>query len=335
MQLNTAALLGACALLPLSPAVQAESAPERGLAAIKVLDYLDSQPGASRVRVKAAAASVMNPINSEWSFAGSTTVDAISGASPYLQTTALTPLRDERRAIDAQVTRYLPWGTVSVGGNFSTEQDYLSRGATLSVAHSDESRNTTWTFGLAHNADVINPSTRVVDHERKRVTGLMVGLTQVLTPRDIVQVNVSRNAGRGYYSDPYKFADDRPRQRDADVLMVRWNHHSESMGTTWRWSWRHFRDNWAVRSHTVGLEASLYPFAPLSAGPYSEDQRLSAFGALTMGLKVARRLDEDWTADLKFEGYEQRGAWSRTGTGTEGLLPFRARSIQVGLARAF
>ena len=42
----------------------ADSAPERGLVAFKYLDYLDSQPGFDRIRVKAPSLLVMKPLSS-------------------------------------------------------------------------------------------------------------------------------------------------------------------------------------------------------------------------------------------------------------------------------
>lgn len=344
---------------------QAQTRPERGQVALKMLDYLDSQPGASRVRVRAASAALLAPMGDSWSVAGSSTVDSISGASPLLQSRVLTPLTDLRRAMEGQITHYPRWGSVSVGANVSSERDYLSRGAVAQATLATPSRNTTWALGMARNDDVINSSNRVAIGERKTVDSTLLGVTQVLTRHDLVQLNLSRSISRGYLSDPYKFADQRPDSRDAQVLLLRWNHHEPEGGRSWRWSWRHFRDSWSVRSHTLGLEVhqslpegwavvplirlyaqtaasfhvkaedSSYPFVPMMPGPYTEDQRLSAFGAGTVGLKVIRRLGPDWTLDAKFERYEQRAAWSFLAEGSPGLAPFRARSIQLGMARAF
>ena len=65
----------------------------------------------------------------------------------------------------------------------------------------------------------------------------------------------------------------------------------------------------------------------------SMDQRLSAFGAITIGIKLEKKIAKDWLVDAKLEAYEQRAGWSITGGGDPGLLPFKARSIQLGLSR--
>ena len=74
---------------------------------------------------------------------------------------------------------------------------------------------------------------------------------------------------------------------------------------------------------------------PADAKYYSEDQRLSAFGAITLGLKVSKQLNRNWLADVKYEEYEQRAGWSVNGNGDKGLAPFGARSVQIGLSRKF
>jgi hypothetical protein len=65
----------------------------------------------------------------------------------------------------------------------------------------------------------------------------------------------------------------------------------------------------------------------------SADQRLAGFGAVTLGVKLAKQLNRDWAVDLKLERYEQRGAWRLFGSGSAGLAPMRAASLQIGLTR--
>jgi Protein of unknown function (DUF3570) len=77
------------------------------------------------------------------------------------------------------------------------------------------------------------------------------------------------------------------------------------------------------------------PNPPAGAEHFTQDQRLSAFGARTVGLKLARQFGADWLADVKIERYSQRGAWRWFGSGSSDLAPFDARSIQVGLSRRF
>lgn len=363
-----AALLGAALALPcVTPAV-AEAPPERGQVALKYLDYLDSQPGFDRVRVRAPALSLLAPIGGDWSVSGALISDAISGASPAYHSSSLKRLTDERNALEASATRYFAQATVSAGLSYSTEADYVSRGVSLQASLASEDKNTTWNAGLGFSRDRINPVTRSVVNETKRVADVLLGLTQVLSTHDIVQLNLRHARGRGYFSDPYKAIDHRPRQRNISTLLARWNHHLEDAGATLRLSWRYGSDSFGVRSHTWGAEwvqplphgwtitpalrlytqsaarfyvdadASTAPFPPNppeGAEFFTEDHRMAAFGARTLGLKVAKRLNADWAVDVKFERYGQRDAWRLFGAGSPGLAPFNARSWQLGVARQF
>lgn len=362
------ALMAAALALPAVQSAHADSAPEHGLIAFKYLGYQDSQTGASRILVRAPSAMVLVPLSGNWAVGGTLTRDAISGASPAYHTEAITPLHDTRKAIELNATRYFANGSVTVGGSVSSESDYLARGLTVQGNLSDDSKNTTVTLGLGLARDRINPNNHIVDNERKRTTDVLLGVTQVMSTHDIVQLNLGHSSGSGYYSDPYKVMDERPRERRHTTLMARWNHHFEGTGGTLRSSYRYYTDSFDVRAHTLAFKyvqpltqgwtvtpqlrlytqtkARFYVDADASAGPfppnppagwtyYTEDQRLSAFGARTLGLKVAKQIDANWTMDVKYEQYSQRAAWTLDGGGSPGLAPFYARSIQLGVSRQF
>jgi len=363
-----AALVAAVLALPnLGSVAHAETAPDRGYVGFKVLDYLDSQPGAERIRVKAPAITALVPINAEWSASGTLITDSISGASPAYHSSALTPMHDFRRAFDASLTRYLPQGTWSLGASHSKERDYLSRSLYGSATRSDESKNTVWNWGASYTDDLINPTNHIVTDETKRSVDLIAGVTQVVSANDIVQLNLGWSQSQGYLSDPYKVMDERPHSRIRQTLQTRWNHHLDDTDATLRGAYRYFQDNWGIRAHTFELEhvqplaedwkitgglryytqnaARFYvnadgsngPFAPSppqGAAWYSMDQRLSGYGAVTLSAKLIYQIDRDTAIDLKYELYEQRAAWAM-GAGSPNLLPFRARSVQWGLTHWF
>lgn len=360
-------LAAALALPQLGQPAHAETAPERGYVGFKVLDYLDSQPGAERIRVKAPALTALVPLNPQWSVNGTLIADSISGASPAYHDKAITPMRDYRRAADVAVTHYLSHGTWALGASHSKELDYLSRSLYGTLTRSNESKNTVWNWGLSLTDDRINPVNRVVANEAKHSVDLIWGLTQIVTAKDIVQGQLGWSQSQGYLSDPYKVLDERPRSRTRQTLLLRWNHHLEDSAATVRSAYRYFQDSWGIRAHTLDLEhvqafsdqwkfttvmryhsqgaARFYvdadgsnsPFAPSPAAGatwYSLDQRLSSYGALTLGGKVSYQVNRDTAVDIKYEHYEQRGAWALVG-GSPNLLPFRARSVQWGLTRWF
>jgi len=380
-----AAFVTAALALPSLQFACAEAAPDQGVINFKYLHYQDSQIGngvsvitgassagsSSRMGVNAYSMMALVPVAGEWSIGTTYTSDSVSGASPMYHSSNLTKMTDLRRAIDVELTRYFSSGTLSFGAGYSKESDYLSRSYSLQGSLSTEDKNTTVTLGGSLNSDNIFPVTNPNADYKKKVYATILGITRVLTKSDIVQLNLGYSNGNGDFSDPYKFWDNRPTQRNNTTILTRWNHHFEWSDGTARLLYRYYSDTFGIRAHTfegeyvqplrngwtatpllrlysqseadfyvsVGAAEKADPTQPtpppLGAFYYSEDQRMSAFGAIILGLKVSKQLNHDWLVDVTYEEYEQRGQWRLNGNSDPGLAPFGARSIQVGLSRKF
>ncbi|MRW86438.1 DUF3570 domain-containing protein [Pseudoduganella sp. FT26W] len=364
-----ASILTAALMLPGLQA-HAEAPPTNGVISVGYLDYRDSQPGFDRINVHAPSISIMAPVAGVWSVSGSLVKDDVSGASPRYHTavSGASRMSDDRKAGDASLTRYLERGSVTVGAAYSTEHDYVSRALSLQGTYESEDRNTTWSAGIGHSDDRIDPVNHIVVNERKRSTNFLLGVTQVLTVNDVAQLTLGYDNGSGYFSDPYKSFDNRPRSRSEATLLARWNHHIAATGGTSRLSYRYYHDSFGVRGHTLGGEyvqplsdgwsvtpevrlytqsaASFYydpvydsrlgaPFPPgyNGTGYMSADQRLSGFGAVTLGLKVSKQIDKLWSVDAKVSAYQQRGSWRLFHDGSPGLDTFRAQTLQIAINR--
>jgi len=363
-----AAILAAALILPGMGVAHAEAAPDRGEISLRYMDYQDSQSGFDRIDVHAPSLSIMAPIAGVWSVETTLVSDTVSGASPRYHTavSSASHFDEKRTGIDAGVTRYFQDGTLSVGTAFSTEHDYVSRALSFNGTRSSEDKNTTWAFGISRANDSINPVNHIVSGAKKDTNSVMLGVTQVLTPADIVQLTATYSRGNGYFSDPYKLFDNRPNQHNETAAMVRWNHHFTGSDGTARLSYRYYTDSYQIKAHTFAGEyvqpladgwvvtpsarfysqsaASFYydpgvndpvpnGFVPGSGAFMSADQRLSGFGALTLGLKVSKRLDRDWTVDVSVDEYQQRGSWRLFDGGSPGLAPLRAQTLQIGLSK--
>jgi hypothetical protein len=356
-------------MMPTS-AAHAETAPTEGVVAIKLHAYNDWQPGLDRIKVVTPSLYLFAPIAGQWSIESTLVHDNVSGASPrwHSNISGASRMEDKRTAADVKVSRYFDrW---SLGARFSTsdENDYRSNAGAIEARISSADSNTTWVIGTGLSRDTINPVNELVTNEKRRVTDVMIGVTQAWTKNDLLQFNLSHTTGRGYYSDPYKLADERPRSRNQTVALVRWNHFFEGNDTTLRTSYRYYTDTFGVRAHTVQMEwvkpfndrftitpsaryytqraARFYfdpvydpvigePFPVGNPQYYSADTRLSSYGAITLGAKFEWRIDLLWSADIKYERYEQRGAWRLGGSGSPGLAPFRAQFGQIGISRRF
>ena len=364
---TTTALLTAALALPgvLAVPASAQSVPETGVIALRYLDYRDWQPGAERMRVKTPSLFVLKPLSDTTVVEGSLVYDSISGASPLnhdtLSGASGIGITEYRTAGDVKVTRYFGRYAIGVGGAVSSERDYLSRAGSVDLRWFSEDRNRTLAFGVGGASDRINSVNGVATDRARQTLDFLVGVTQVLSAEDIVQSNVTYSTGHGYYSDPYKLLDTRPDERRVLAWLSRFNHHFARWDSTVKLSYRFLHDSFGDDAHTVDVawvqplprgfvvtpslryttqdKADFYFDPPFPrgftrGGLYTADTRLSAFGAVTAGLKISLDLAQGWTVDLAAHVYRQESSWRLGGGGSPGLEPFSARWIELGIAKA-
>ena len=367
-------LCAALALPGVGGAAEMDVVAGNGLVALRMLSYRDRQDGLNRVRVDAPSLQLQLPLAARWSVDASATRDSVSGASPrwHSAISGASRLRDNRSAFDARFTHHGERDAWSLGGATSDEHDYESRALSVEWRRSSEDNNRTISLSASHARDRIGSSDDPTLHERRRSSSIGAALTQVLSPVDVAQASLTHTRGRGFFGDPYKALDSRPDRREQTTLLLRWNHHAAAWAATLRTQWRVYRDSFGVQAHTLGADwvqalgerwlltpslrvhtqsaARFYadpvydprfgePFPPgyLDQRPQhlSLDHRLSAFGALTLGLKLEARFGRQWSADLRVDRYEQRSGWRIGGPGSPGLAPLRARWVQAGLVYRF
>lgn len=375
---TAAIVVAACALLAAVPLVaQAEGAPEATTLSVKYGTYHDSQPGLNRISASSPSVYLQTPVAQDWSFEGSLVSDNVSGASPrmYDLVSSASHMSEERKAADAKLTRHFGRSALSASVAYSDEHDYTSKALGLQGRWSSEDNNTTLTLGHAVSVDRIDNTSNgsnTAINQRKRGREFLVGVTQALTPQDLVQVNLTRSLARGYMNDPYKLLDVRPDGRNAWIGLVRWNHHLEGRDAAIRSSYRYYTDSYGVRAHTLSLEwaqttgawtltpgvryhsqgAASFFVPPVrqadgsidmgasigavasQAGPRSMDQRLAAYGAVTLSMKAAYQLTPHDSVDVKVERYMQRANWA-LGSSSAGIGPFNAWFAQVGWSHRF
>lgn len=108
----------------------------------------------------------------------------------------------------------------SAGVSLSTEYDYTHTGVNVALSRDFNKKNTTLGVGLAFGRDNIDPvggaplplaamtdagnlSSRS-GNENKDVVDVLLGVTQVISERLLVQLNYSFSESSGYLNDPYK-----------------------------------------------------------------------------------------------------------------------------------
>jgi Protein of unknown function (DUF3570) len=368
---RSTALIAAALALPgiLPGASVAQSAPDEGVIALRYYDYRDWQPGVDRMSVKSPSLYALLPLSDSLTVEGSLVYDSVSGASPLYHDTVSGAsgrgIGDYRSAGDVKVTKYFGDSSLAVGAAYSHEQDYISRAASIEWRRWSDDRNRTCAIGFGAAKDRINApegvNAPVLDQPRETYDYLL-GITQVLDAASVVESSITWSDGRGYFSDPYKLHDTRPDHRRILAWVTHYNRYFAVPDATLRLGYRYLDDSFGDRSHM--LEASWvqtlphgfsltpvirylsqtaarfyhdppFPQGFVPGGLYTADERLSAFGAVTLGLRLAKELPGRVTVDVAFNAYRQRAGWRLGGGGGPGLAEFSARWIEFGVAKRF
>jgi hypothetical protein len=239
--------------------------------------------------------------------------DAITGASPTgatpsNQTQTITsasgisrqvnkgvvptsPFHDHRAALDVNYEQpLLRTLKTTIGGHLSAEKDYVSRGATLTLNWDTSDRLTTFTAGAGGNFDRVAPtggrpeglewadSTERFGSANKKDMDGMIGITRILSPCWLAQLNYGRSGESGYLTEPYKVVsvldstgktvdyrmEKRPDQRSTQNIML--SSAYQTGEDVIHFSYRYYWDNWGIHSHTFDLK---YRF-DLEQGHYLE-----------------------------------------------------------------
>jgi len=250
------------------------------------------------------------------------TIDALTGASPngataqptpqtftrpsgngqYVVDAGETPLDDTFKDTRVQLTGQ--WSqplwqdyTVSAGGNFSKEYDYMSASVNGNIARDFNKKNTTLSMGMAYAYDIIEPEggipkpfsamviggsndpnfddeftqTRIGSDDSKSTIDLLFGVTQVINRQMIVQFNYSYSSVSGYLTDPFKVLssvnengeaqeylyEHRPDERTKHAFFGQTKYHFDNGILDARY--RFMTDDWKIDSHTIDVRY-LIPF---------------------------------------------------------------------------
>jgi hypothetical protein len=364
----SAALIAAALALPgiLPTPAHAQAAPDEGIVALRYYDYRDWQPGGNRMSVRSPSLYALVPVSAALTVEATVLYDAMSGASPLhhdtLSGASGLGVTDYRTAADVKVTRYLDGQSIAVATAYSSERDFESRAASIEWRTWTDDRNRTYALGFGAARDRIDSANDVARGRRRETYDYLAGITQTLSATAVVESAVTWSDGRGYYSDPYKLLDARPDHRRIFAWLTRYNQHVPAVDGTARIAYRYLRDSFGDRSQAVEVSwvqrlpsgvtvtpslryltqdaASFYRDPPFPQGfvpdaLYTADARLSAFGAITAGARLAKTFGADVTVDVAVNFYRQRAGWHAGGGGSPGLAELSARWIEVGLEKRF
>ena len=285
---------------------------------------------------------LLTPVGRQWSFGLDMTRETMSGASPWATVAgpdgqpALimsgATIEESRTEVGVSVAHHAEDRSIALTLTRSTENDYRATAPSLAGEWTFNDGLTTVSAALSHSSDTIRPTDAAlygrVTEEKRRSGSASVGLAQVLDRSSAAFVGVSVTDHTGYLSDPYKLRDVRPDGRLERVLGVRYRRFLDTLDAALHLDYRHYRDDWGVVSHTlltswyqnVGTGLQVVPnvrYYSQSAADFfrpvddfglpldvhqSSDFRLSAYGALTFGLKGIIRQPR-WTLTISADRY--------------------------------
>lgn len=299
-----------------------------------------------------------------------------SGNGQYTVAAGDTPLddtfHDTRAQANVNWTQVLdPDWTVNAGGYGSKEFDYMSMGISASIDRGFNKDNTTLFLGTAYSFDVVDPvggrpvslssmairddfateeaywaafdATRQSGSDNKQTADIMLGITQVLAQRWLLQANYGLSRVNGYLTDPYKVLsvvddngltqdivyENRPDYRLKHSFYVMTKGALDSGVVDF--SYRYNTDDWELTSNTLETHYRYYfsgsfygqlhlryyqqtavdfyqPFL-LTDAPMPEfasaDYRIGDMTAYTIGLKYGHRLAGGHEMSYRLEYYQQ------------------------------
>ena len=266
-----------------------------------------------------------------------------SGHSNYAAKPGETPLDtsflDTRYALGMSWERSLSalW-KATIGANVSTEYDYGSASINASLARDFNQRNTTLSLGVSLGYDSVDPVgglprplagmsplvpddteplNRIGGSDTKSLYDVLIGVTQILDRRALVQVNYSVGRSSGYLTDPYKLVsridprpgpnqgeavdplyESRPDARTKQSLYLAYKRQTRTedvADVSYRYHW----DDWRIRSHTLDLR---YRWDLASAGylqPHVRYYRQTAADFYTRFLVLGEPLPAHASADYR------------------------------------
>lgn len=203
-------------------------------------------------------------------------LDSIAGATPNgqpapagLEQVPLARLSERRKAWTAGIAQQFSRINVALGAAHSRESDYVSKGWSVNTLTDFNQKNTTLLAGVAGTEDEVKVFYQP-QRADKRSTDVIAGVTQLLSRRTSVTLNLTWGQQRGYLADPYKlvqketeivpglslpltFPENRPGRREKRILFTALNHTLGETGAAIEATYRYYNDSYDLDSHTVEL----------------------------------------------------------------------------------
>ncbi len=285
-------------------------------------------------------------------------VQILSGAS----------IEEDRSELDLAGTWYRDKNEFSVSVGASDEDDYYAKYINFSYGWYFNNKQTTFKLGVGTSDDRIEPTFQN-RREDKKQHSLSFSLTQVLSKSQLLQSNLSITQQTGFLSDPYKLvssrifefnSDSRPDKRTQWVWLLRYVSYIKRFDSSLHLDYRFSANDWDVQSHTVEATwikpfAKQWQFAPFirfytqsdaefyetifdelpETGIFSSDYRLAAYGSLSAGFRLSKKITRKFHIDLSYEYYAHKADYRLFGAGSFDGADFDYQLTTLGIRYSF
>ncbi len=298
-----------------------------------------------RYEIDAAQFHLLAPVLDDWSVAVDLQWEDMSGASPWFVGQSLdggpkvimsgASIEDTRTEVSVTTRYYYDRGNAGFNYVNSDEDDYESDAVALDGAFNSADGMTTYSAAVSTSHDDIRPTQGSVPtntlNDDKDSSSAWVGVSRIISKNAIVRFGLSYTYRDGFLTDPYKKNDRRPDEREEWVLGTGYRQYFIWPDGALQADYRYFDDDWGVASHTLDLawhqnlgeRTQLIPFlryysqseadffanvAATDQRYFADDYRLSAFGAVSGGLRLRHEIG-DWALSAVGERYETDESW--------------------------
>ena len=317
-----------------------------------------------RYDVDVAQFHLLAPVSDNWSVALDVQWEDMSGASPWFVGQSLdgspkvimsgASIADTRTDVSVTTRYYYDRGNAGFNYTRSDEDDYESDSISLDASLNSADGLRTYSGAISASQDDIEPTQGSVPtntlKDEKDIRSAWIGVTQIVSQRALMKFGLSYTYRDGFLTDPYKLHDKRPDQRKEWAASAGYRHFFIDANAALHADYRYFDDDWGISSHTVDLawhqnlgeRTRLIPFlryytqdkadffdniADLEARYYADDYRLSAFGAITAGLRAQHEFG-NWSVNVTGERYQTKESWGLyTGEESPALVDYWRYSI--------
>ncbi len=298
-----------------------------------------------RFDIDAAQFHLLAPVADNWAVAVDVQWEDMSGASPWFVGQSLdgspkvimsgASIEDTRTEVSVTTRYYYDRGNAGFNYVRSEEDDYDSNAVALDGSFNSADGMTTYSGAISTSRDDIEPTqgsvpTNTLKND-KDISSAWVGVSRIVSKNAIVRFGLAYTYREGFLTDPYKKNDKRPGERNEWALSTGYRQYFFLPDGALQADYRYFDDDWGVASHTLNLawhqnlwqDTQLIPFvryysqdeadffaniADTDKRHYSEDYRLSSFGAVTLGLRLRQEIG-NWAITAVGERYETDESW--------------------------